>query len=106
MMNNRKPRTYYRIDYIDIDGRANYIDTFTARQREKAIKHTNILNKANSCLNGYSYYVLDRYAVSNDEYDIEIIEKNITNAKPIYWILKRGIELWLTITTIEENILA
>lgn len=83
-MSNKKVRIYYQIDFIDINGRANYIDTFTAKQREKAIKHVNILNRANQCLNGYSYYVLDKYSVSNNEYDIEIVEKNITNAKPIY----------------------
>ena len=83
-MDNKKVRAYYQIDFIDIDGRASYIDTFTARQREKAIKHVDILNKANQCLNKYSYYVLDKYTVSNDEYDIEIVEKNITNARPIY----------------------
>lgn len=83
-MNNKKVRFYYQIDFIDIDGRATYIDTFTARQRGKAIEHVNILNRANQCLNGYSYYVLDKYAVSNNEYGIEIVEKNITNAKPIY----------------------
>lgn len=82
-MNNKKARIYYQIDFIDINGRASYIDTFTAKQREKAIKHVNILNKANQCLNKYSYYVLDKYAVSSDEYDIKIIEKNITNTKPI-----------------------
>lgn len=83
-MNNKKARIYYQIDFIDINGHANYIDTFTAGQREKAIKHVNILNKANQCLNKYSYYVLDKYAVSSNEYDIEIVEKNITNAQSIY----------------------
>lgn len=79
-MDNKKVRFYYQIDFIDIDGRANYIDTFTVEQRDKAIKHVNILNKANQCLNQNGYYVLDKYAVSSNEYDIEIIEKNITNA--------------------------
>lgn len=90
-MYNKRVRTYYQIDYIDVDGRATYIDTFTARQRERAVKHTNILNKANSCFSKNTYYVLDKYAVSNNEYNIEIVEKNITNAKPIYQILKGGL---------------
>lgn len=83
-MDNKKGRDYYQIDFIDIDGRASYIDTFTAGQREKAIKHVNILNEAIQGLNKYSYYVLDKYTVSNNEYDIEIVEENITNARPIY----------------------
>lgn len=81
-MDNKKVRFYYQIDFIDIDGRATYIDTFTVRQREKAIKHVNILNKANQCLNQNSYYVLDKY-ISFDDDNNEIVEKNITSAQPI-----------------------
>lgn len=39
-----KIRYYYQIDFIDEQGEANYIDTFTSRQRRKAIEHLNILN--------------------------------------------------------------
>lgn len=91
-MNNKKVKFYYQIDFIDIDGCATYIDTFTAGQREKAIKHVNILNKANQCLSERSYYVLDKYIVFNNRDEMEIVEKNITNAKPIYQILKGNID--------------
>lgn len=77
-MNNKKVRFYYQIDFIDIDGRAIYIDTFTSKQRKKAIEHVNILNRANQCFSGNTYYVLDKYISFNDD-DNEIVEENITN---------------------------
>lgn len=77
-MNNKKVRFYYQIDFIDIDGCAIYIDTFTSKQRKKAIEHVNILNRANHCFSGNTYYVLDKYISFNDD-DNEIVEKNITN---------------------------
>lgn len=77
-MNNKKVRFYYQIDFIDIDGCAIYIDTFTSKQRKKAIEHVNILNRANQCFSGNTYYVLDKYISFNVD-DNEIVEKNITN---------------------------
>lgn len=77
-MNNKKARYYYQIDYIDIDGCTTYIDTFTSKQRKKAIEHVNILNKVNQCFSENTYYVLDKYISFNDD-DNEIVEKNITN---------------------------
>lgn len=76
---------YYQIDFIDEQGYANYIDTFSSRQRKKAIEHVNILNRGNQCLNANTYYVLDKY-VQYDNYDddVALVEKNITNAGPIY----------------------
>lgn len=73
-------RYYYQIDFIDEQGNANYIDTFTSRQRKKALKHLNILNNANACLSNKTYFVLDKYACY-DEYNIEIVEENITDIK-------------------------
>lgn len=75
-----KVKYYYQIDFIDVDGYATYIDTFTSRQRKKAIEHVNILNKANQCLSGNTYYVLDKY-VKYDKYDddVALVEDNITN---------------------------
>lgn len=73
---------YYQIDYIDGRGYANYIDTFTSRELKKAIKHVNILNNANDCINDNSFFVLDKYkSLSEDE--AELIEENITNAMSI-----------------------
>lgn len=70
---------YYQIDYVDGKGYANYIDTFTSRELKKAIKHVNILNNANACINDKSFFVLDKYkSLSEDE--AELIEANITNA--------------------------
>ena len=54
-MYNKKARYYYQIDFIDKQGNANYIDTFTSRQRKKAIEHLNILNRANQCLTNDTY---------------------------------------------------
>ena len=82
-MNSKKVRIYYQIDYINADGYATYIDTFTVRQRKKAIEHVNILNKANQCFSGNTYYVLDKYISFNDD-DNEIIEKNIGNVSARY----------------------
>ena len=75
---------FYQIDYINAENEANYIDTFTSRQRNKAIEHVNILNEANRCLNEDTYFVLDKYA--SEDYDGEtdrIVEENITNAESI-----------------------
>ena len=59
---------------------ANYIDTFTSRQRKKAIEHVNILNKANKCLSGNTCYVLDKYVkYDEDDDDVALVEDNITN---------------------------
>lgn len=79
-----KTHYFYQIDYINENNEANYIKTFTSRQRNKAIEHVNILNEANRCLNLYTYFVLDKYA--SEDYDGEtdrIIEENITNSKPL-----------------------
>lgn len=79
-MHSKKARYYYQIDYIDVDGFAIYIDTFTSRQRKKAIERVNILNKANQCINRNTYYVLDKY-INVDDDDTEIVEADITNAE-------------------------
>ena len=75
-----KVKYYSQIDFIDANGYATYIDTFTSRQRKKAIEHVNILNKANQCLSRNTYYVLDKY-VKYDKYDddVALVEDNITN---------------------------
>lgn len=79
-MHNNKVRYYYQIDFIDEQGEANYIDTFTSRQRKKAIEHLNILNNANQCLTNDTYFVLDKYArYDEDGDDIEIVEENIAD---------------------------
>lgn len=81
-MIKNKARYYYQIDFIDEQGDANYIDTFTSRQRKKAIEHVNILNRANHCVNGNTYYVLDKYIYFDDDNeDEEIVEADITNAQ-------------------------
>ena len=79
-----KTHYFYQIDYINAKNEANYIKSFTSTQRNKAIKHVNILNEANQCLNCNTYFVLDKYA--SEDYDGEtdrIVEENITNAKPL-----------------------
>ena len=79
-----KTHYFYQIDYINANNESEYIDTFTGRQRNKAIQHVNILNGANACLNNDTYFVLDKYA--SEDYDGEtdrIIEENITNAESI-----------------------
>lgn len=77
-----RARYYYQIDFIDEQGGANYIDTFSSRQRKKALEHLNILNQANSCLSDKTYFVLDKYVSYDDEGDdIEVIEENITDIK-------------------------
>lgn len=80
-MYNKKAKYYYQIDYIDVYGFASYIDTFTSRQRKKAIEHVNILNSANRCISGNTYYVLDKYISFDDDDDKEIVEADITNAE-------------------------
>lgn len=81
-MSKQKIRYYYQIDFIDEQGDVNYIDTFTSRQRKKAIEHANILNSANQCISGNTFYVLDKYVSYNDD-DVEIVEADITNAETI-----------------------
>jgi hypothetical protein len=79
-----KTHYFYQIDYVNANNEAEYIDTFTARQRNKAIETVNILNRANMCLHDDTYFVLDKYA--SEDYDGEtdrIIEENITNAKSL-----------------------
>ena len=79
-----KTHYFYQIDYINENNEAEYIDTFTSRQRNKAIEHVNILNHANMCLNSDTYFVLDKYA--SEDYDGEtdrIVEENITGAMSI-----------------------
>lgn len=81
-MGKQKVSYYYQIDFIDKQGYANYIDTFTSRQRKKAIEHLNILNSANQCLTNDTYFVLDKYACyDGDGNDVEIVEENITDIK-------------------------
>lgn len=73
-----KVKYYYQIDFIDEQGDANYIDTFSSRQRKKAIEHLNILNDANGCLSDKTYFVLDKYAsYGSDDEDVELVEENI-----------------------------
>ena len=77
-----KKHYFYQIDYINAKNEAEYIDTFTSRQRNKAIEHVNILNRANMCLNSDTYFVLDKY--ESEDYDgitDKIVEENITNAE-------------------------
>ena len=79
-----KTHYFYQIDYINANNEAEYIDSFTAKQRNKAIEHVNILNHANRCLNNDTYFVLDKYA--SEDYDgvtDRIIEENITGAESI-----------------------
>lgn len=84
-------RHYYQIDYIDSEGCANYIDTFSSRELNKAIKHVNILNNANACLNDDTYFVLDEYVeISEDE--AELIKENITNAVSLKDLRRKGVK--------------
>ena len=72
---------FYQIDHINSANEAEYIDSFTSRQRNKAIECVNILNRANMCLREDTYFVLDKYA--SEDYDGKtdrIVEENITNA--------------------------
>lgn len=78
---------YYQIDYIDKKGYANYINTFKNNELKKAIKHVNILNEANACLNDDTYFVLDKYK-SLTEDEAELLEENITRAMTIKQKLK------------------
>ena len=58
---------YYQIDYIDKNGLANYIKSFSEDDKENAIKTVNILNQANMCINGTTTkYVLDMYRFKRD----------------------------------------
>lgn len=75
---------YYQIDYIDKDGRANYIETYKDNERSKALYDLKILNVSNMCLNGTTTrYVLDRYRYKLDtegraiDDTDEIIEEDI-----------------------------
>lgn len=74
---------YYQIDYIDENGLANYIRTFTKNKRHEAIEATKLLNQANACINKDTYYVLDCYRFKIDKNGNtiddteEIIEKDI-----------------------------
>ena len=86
-----KRKHYYQIDYIDSEGYANYIDTFSSRELKEAIEHVNILNNANACLNDNTYFVLDAYAeISEDE--SELIKENITNATSLKDLRKEGVK--------------
>ena len=79
-----KTHYFYQIDHINANNEAECIDTFTSRQRNKAIETVNILNKANMCLHDDTYFVLDKYA--SEDYVGEtdrIVEENITNAVSI-----------------------
>ena len=79
-MGKQKLTYYYQIDFIDEQGNANYIDTFTSRQRKKAIEHLSILNSANQCLTNDTYFVLDKYARYDEDGNVvELVEKNITD---------------------------
>lgn len=75
---------YYQIDYIDEGEYANYIDTFEQNELEKAKNHLKILNNANRCLNEYTYFTLNKYAVlKHTDADGELIEENITKEMSI-----------------------
>lgn len=82
---------FYQIDYINNKNEATYIKTFTNKERAKAIKEVDILNKANMCLNDDTYFVLDKY--ESYDYDGEtdvIIEENITKADSIKGICSKA----------------
>ena len=79
-----KTHYFYQIDHINANNEAEYIGTFTSKERRKAIEHVNILNRANMCLHDDTYFVLDKYA--SEDYDGEtdrIVEENITGAMSI-----------------------
>ena len=86
-----RKKHYYQIDYIDHKGYANYIDVFSKRELNKAIKHVNILNNANACLNDDTYFVLDEY-VEITEDEGKLIKENITNAVSIKDLRKKGVK--------------
>lgn len=74
---------YYQIDYIDKDGKANYISTYMNDERSKALYDLKILNVANMCLDTTTKYVLDKYRYKLDtegrviDDTDEIIEEDI-----------------------------
>lgn len=75
---------YYQIDYIDKDGRANYIETYQDDERSKALYDLKILSVSNMCINGTTTkYVLDKYRYKLDtegraiDDTDEIIEEDI-----------------------------
>lgn len=58
---------YYQIDFIDKNGKANYINTFKKEEFEKAKENYNILTNALNCLkNTEERFVLDLHAYIDD----------------------------------------
>ena len=99
-----KLRYFYQIDYIDKDGYANYIDTFTSRQRNKAIEHVNILNRANQCMSVDTYYVLDKYSTRDEDGETdEIVEENITGAMSLQELSKKKQSIEVETTSFDFN---
>lgn len=76
-------RMYYQIDYIDKDDKALYISTFKSKQYKTAVKHLNILNKANECINADTKFILSSIEVYDYDDEIEIINENITKVKTV-----------------------
>lgn len=75
---------YYQIDYIDNDGLASYIKSYSNDDREKALRDVHLLNLSNDCIhNDNTKYVLDMYRLKRDKdgFSIdgtdELIKQNI-----------------------------
>lgn len=83
-------KTFYQIDYIDNKGYLNYIDTFNKSEYNKAIKHLNILNKANECISGKTGFILSEYRTLSTWDEDELVQENITNYQTLkdrgYWV--------------------
>lgn len=89
-MNSNK-EYYYQIDYIDNEGYSNFITTH--KNKQKAIKELDILNRANRCLNNDTKFVLDKYSIEYNEdgfpIDDTLIEENITDSVTILEHIER-----------------
>lgn len=80
-MNEKQYEYYLQIDYIDNDGNANYISTF--HDIKDAMKHHEILQNAQSCIDNYEFYVLDlyRYEINSANQAIEDTDELIMTVK-------------------------
>lgn len=60
-----KIKTYYQIDFIDVDGKATYIETY--HNKDVALNDLKVLEHANNCLNNKTKFVLDLYAYIEED---------------------------------------
>lgn len=82
-MNEKQYEYYLQIDYIDNDGNANYISTF--HDIKDAMRHHEILQNAQSCIDNYEFYVLDLY-----RYELNSANQAIEDTDELIMTIKSG----------------